>query len=183
MILSIDIGIKNLGFCVINYTDSLKTMNISFDLFVIDDKKTQDIVKYRINKILQFFDKIPVENPCTVIIERQVNHNTIAMELMYSIATAASMKFGAENVIIFAPNKKFTFIKEDYITKNLQHKRKSKQLAESFLKNNYSEMYEEFKKFDKKDDISDALNQALVYIVENKLVKEDMLTLRNFYSL
>jgi len=180
-IISIDIGTKNLGYSIIKYGDSLKTLDITFDIFIIDNKKTiKDTVKHRTERVIEFFKSLDIKDVDNVkiIIERQVSQNTIAMELMYSVATAAAMIYGNDNTIIFAPDRKFKYIKEEYSTKNLQHKKKSKEMTHYFLRNNYEINYEKYINFDKQDDIADSLNQALVYMVENKLVNEDMLQLR-----
>ena len=82
-ILSIDIGIHNLGYSLYDVDNN----KLFFDLYDIDEKisKNDNIILSRTKIINDFvkniFDKH--NNINTVIIEKQVNVNTMAMELMY----------------------------------------------------------------------------------------------------
>lgn len=174
-LLSIDIGTKNLGYTIVRNIDQLSTLsttNISFGIFKIGDSKT-DIVKHRISRLKEFLSEFP--STFTIVVERQVPQNTIAMELMYAIVAMATIMF--EDVFIFTPSFKFTFIKENYDTKNLKHKRKSIEMCKNYLKNN-EELLRQFNNLAKKDDVADSLNQALVYLVSNRLVSDSMKDLR-----
>jgi hypothetical protein len=109
-----------------------------------------------------------------VVIERQTQNNTVAMELMYALTSLAL--FFTDNIIIFDPKLKFTAINEEYNTKNLQHKKKSVSMASSFLAD-YPQALEIFNRLEKKDDVSDALNQGLIQLALMK--KIDMCELKN----
>ena len=185
-VLSIDIGFKNLGYCIFDFNTSeddddlefLFQIPILFNIFVIDDKHSSlDIVSYRNSKIIEFFESMPVCDE--IIIERQVPKNTIAMELMYAIDNCALMKYilwheverkeAVKHVHIFDPKIKFTFYKEPYDTKFKAHKKKSIKFAENFLSQHEDKkLLTSFKVFSKKDDISDAINQGLTWFISNK---------------
>ena len=115
-ILSIDIGIHNLGWCVMETNPN--TPYLEFGLYDIDeDNKNKDTVLYRTAKVHEFVKQIfDIYNVSTVIIERQVNVNTMAMELMYSLVS--SIYPYTRNIIIFDPKLKFTTLSLKYDTKN-----------------------------------------------------------------
>ena len=157
-ILSIDIGIKNLGWAYFN-NDLL-----TFDIYTIDDKKKskESVVMHRCKKVEEFFKQFEDKPIDYIVIERQVNNNTMAMELMYAITMKALTI--TENIFIFDPKLKFTFYNEEYTTKNKLHKKRSVEKAREYINTNYENMVETFESHDKLDDISDAINQGLTYI-------------------
>ena len=180
--LSIDIGIKNLGwtYIVVDEIEQRKKaitkcdecdvsffQNISelrFGIYSIDENKTykDSVVKWRCKKINDFFAMF--DSLDYIIIERQVNTNTMAMELMYAIVMKAMSVVGESNVFIFDPKVKFTFYGEEYTTKNKAHKKYSIAKATNILTQEYPELLDEFNKYNKKDDISDSLNQLLTFL-------------------
>ena len=201
-VLSIDIGYKNLGYCIVDFNttfdkvddededyEALLQLPMLFDLFTIDDKRSSlDIVSYRNSKIIEFFKNIPKCDE--IIIERQVPHNTIAMELMYSIDNCAIMNYinwhnvsekeAVKHIHIFDPKIKFTFYHEPYETKFKAHKKKSIKFATNYLnQHENSELIKKFKTFQKKDDVSDAINQCLTWFISTKKYawREVMLTI------
>ena len=178
-ILSIDIGIHNLGWCVMNTTseDEQNTF-IDFDLYDIDkENNNKDIVLYRTAKVHEFvkqiFDKYSVS---TVIVERQVNVNTMAMELMYSLVSAIYVY--TNNIIIFDPKLKFTTLSLKYDTKSKQHKKLSIYIVYNYLRHKYPDLVNKFMSYSKRDDISDAILMLLVYVYKND--KHKLITIRNY---
>ena len=172
-LLSIDIGTTNLGYTFIDFDTKcgLADMGIRFGIFRIDaGKKVKDsIVIHRIKKVKELFSLFPILD--YVIIERQVNINTEAMELMYAITSAAMLRVGDNCVTIFDPKLKFTHYHLKYDTKGKAHKRLSIQIAHEFLEAYYPELIDEFSMYEKKDDISDSLNQAIVWLRKNNMIK------------
>lgn len=182
-LLSIDIGRKNLGYSIILYDQSnaISDLDISFGIYTIDDLRVpKDIVTYRCEKIKQFFDNLNNDHSLTdIVIERQVPTNTIAMELMYCIVSTAINAVGSENVHIFDPKLKFSYIKEEYTTANKQHKKASIQYAKNVLsKQQDTKNLALMNSHSKKDDIADSLNQGLVWLSLNKKINCEMLILR-----
>lgn len=171
-LLSIDIGTSNLGYTFIDFDTEhgLADMGIRFGIFQIDaGKKVKDsIVIHRIKKVKELFSMFPILD--YVIIERQVNINTEAMELMYAIASAAMSRVSDNCVTIFDPALKFTHYHLKYNTKGKAHKRLSIQIANEFLEKYYPELIDEFSTYEKKDDISDSLNQAIVWLRKNNMI-------------
>ena len=180
MLFSIDIGPKNIGYCLYSLNDEEQRPPI-FSIFSIEDKiKNCKKIKSPISKITansvinrcaiikdffaEIFAKFPVE---FVIIERQVNLNTVCMELMYAITSMALNYVEASKIIIFDPKLKFTNLGIDYSTKNKEHKRLSVNVAKMYLN---GETLEQFEKYDKKDDIADAI---LMAVTVSKMLKEN----------
>jgi Holliday junction resolvasome RuvABC endonuclease subunit len=159
MSLSIDIGIKNLGWSIIDAEN-----NIDFGIYNVDEEivpkniKKIGVVHSRIWILKEFINGICDKNNInTIIIEKQVNRNTIAMELMYLLVTLCSEKVGIENVIIYDPKKKFTTLKMEYDTRNKAHKKKSIEIISRWLQENDKNNYVKLQNYDKKDDISDSI--------------------------
>ena len=84
--LSIDIGIKNLGFAIYNQIDSLDfgLYNINDDIKDPTNSKT-NVITERCKAVKRFFESLKFKSYEAVIIERQVANNSIACYLMYSI--------------------------------------------------------------------------------------------------
>ena len=157
MILSIDIGRRNLGWVIGNKE------TIKFGLYDIDEGKKYNSIIDRTRKIHELlgtlFSKYPIE---TVIIEKQVNKNTVAMELMYLFVSAAY--FYCKSVILYPPRLKFTSLAINYSTKNKAHKKLSISLIKNYLERYYPNDYSEFMNYSKQDDISDAALMLLTYM-------------------
>jgi Holliday junction resolvasome RuvABC endonuclease subunit len=151
-ILSIDIGIHNLGYALWD------TKTLSFGIINIDKYNNMNVVE-RCTKL--YLEINNLFNKCqfqTVIIERQVNLNTLAMELMYALTSI--MLYYTEDIIIFDPKLKFTKIRESYNTRNKEHKKKSIAYAKNILTHiNHSNEIDEF---EKQDDVSDAITQLII---------------------
>ena len=112
----------------------------------------------------------------TVIIERQINVNTMAMELMYALVSAIYPY--TDNIIIFDPKLKFTTLSLKYDTKNKQHKKLSINIINNYLNKYYSQHVNKFMGYTKRDDISDAILMLLIYIYKND--KQKLINIRNY---
>ena len=170
MILSIDIGRRNLGWAVGNEE------SLEFGLYDLDGEKNKYLsILARTERIHNFlkslFEKYNIE---TVIIEKQVNKNTVAMELMYLFVSA--VYFYCKKVILYQPVKKFTTLAIKYSTKNKEHKKLVVDIVQNYLEKYNPEAYEEFKGYRKKDDISDAILMMLTYMY--KTDKEELLKIK-----
>lgn len=164
-VLSIDIGTKNLALVVIE----CRTYRCVYSEIINVDanhKKSTNIINHRIEKIKSSIYSIKDRYTIvTVIIEKQVNKNGVAMCLMYSIATFAYEI--TNNVVIFDPKNKFKVNGLNYTTENRAHKRLSIEIAKLFS--------DAVNKYDKQDDVADAINQAICYIAPEYYTK----TIRN----
>lgn len=176
-ILSIDLGIKNLGYSLISYTHygklSFEDLHIDFGIFNIADNLTKktNIVVGRCNTLHDFFCDIVEDGYVIdfVIIERQVSRNTMAMELMY--ATTAIAMFHCSDIIIFDPKNKFNKLDIEYSTESKKHKKQSTNYARNLIMKKYEDLLPTFDSYEKKDDISDSLNQAFVWMLENGMIR------------
>ena len=170
--LSIDIGIKNLGF-VIYYQNGSEATTFDFGLYNINDD-IKDITNYKTNVITErckavkhFFQSLKFKSYEAIIIERQVVNNSIACYLMYGIATE-SLNY-TNNVIIFTPAEKFKTFGISYNTKSKAHKQLSITLASNLITKHFPEMIHKFNTFEKKDDIADAINQLITVLYQRKI--------------
>lgn len=186
-ILSIDIGVKNLGYTIFSYDNpptSIVDYNISFGIFNITSNisKKDDTVSGRCKVIQRFFSTLSSTYTFDhIIIEKQVQTNTIAMELMYSIYSF-SLTY-TPSIYIFDPKLKFNYIHVPYDTKNKAHKKQSIEYATTTISTIYPDSLPSFLSNTKKDDISDSLLQGLTYISMNNLTEETHLSLRKLYNI
>lgn len=186
-ILSIDLGIKNLGYSLIVYNKfgklSFEEIKIEFGIFNIAENlpKKSNVVVGRCSVLHDFFCEIVEEKGYVidfVIIERQVSNNTMAMELMY--ATTAIALYHCPDIIIFDPKNKFNKLNIEYSTESKKHKKQSSNYARNLIMKEYEELLPKFDSYEKKDDISDSLNQCFVWMLENgmlKISKEEFLNI------
>ena len=181
-ILSIDLGIKNLGYAIISYSKlgpkQLEDLVISeLDIFNIEEqfKRKVDIVNNRCNAIYTFFMMLKEKYVKFdyVIIERQVNKNTMAMELMYACAMCCKTVFNVD-FINFDPKDKFLKLDLAYTTTNKLHKKQSIKMAHALIKRIWNDWEPMFNSHNKKDDISDALNQCLVWMLTNNFLQYEI---------
>ena len=186
-ILSIDIGIKNLGYSIISYTKlgkkDLNELNIEFDIFDISQhlKKKGNIVCSRCDALINFLqEQIEIHGQFErVIIERQVNTNTMAMELMYAITMGIKALIPEADIVIFDPKDKFLKLGLEYSTKSKAHKKQSIQYAQKIISLYHPQLMEYFEQFDKKDDVSDAINQCLVWMLSNGFLRLNVENYKN----
>lgn len=165
--LSIDLGLKHLGYAIIRYDKEgikrFEDLTLSFGLLDISRSST---VQSRCEVINQF---ISSERWDCVIVERQVHSNIRMMELMYScVMCCVSHDI---NVQLFDPKMKFKNI--EYTTRNKQHKKLSINIFTDVLRQHYSmDLLQRFNNETKKDDIADAANQAITYLMNvNELIE------------
>ena len=169
--LSIDIGII-LGFAIYYQIGSEATA-LDFGLYNINDdikdhtNTKTNVVSERCKAIKRFFESLEIKRFEAVIIERQVASNSIACYLMYAITTEA-LNY-TNNVIIFTPAEKFKTFQIPYSTTNKQHKRLSITSASNLITKNFPKMTHKFNSFEKKDDISDAINQLFTVLYQNNI--------------
>lgn len=183
-LLSIDIGVHNLGYALLFTPDSkqikehkFKDLQLTFGVYDVEEgirkvpKQFRESIVIGRAKSLQMFMNTLTEKYIldVIVIERQVNSNTKAMELMGVYAGIA--QFYTDNIKIFDPKLKFTKIHETYCTESKQHKKQSIKYAERVLYTYYKTHLEHFYECDKRDDYSDALNQAIVYGIDEGYIR------------
>ena len=185
-IISIDIGLKNMAFAYVTIENG-NILSIDFELYDLEDygiqKKSSGAVVNRCTAVKEIFNQA-IQNfeTTNVIIEKQVPSNESAMCIMYSLYTMAINHLDAEDVCLFDPKMKFTNLNLSYNTRNKAHKKYSVELARKLLKNlGYTELLERFNDHEKRDDIADAINQAIVWSYKNKILEH--LTVKDLYEL
>ena len=163
-ILSIDLGIKNLGYAIISFKAerslTFSDFVISFGTYNLDstmDHKRNHMTE-RCKAMHEFFKSITSQTTFDqVIIEKQVDKSPMNMSLMIAATTCAYQY--TDKVMLFEPRLKFTRVDIEYSTVKKAHKRLSVELARNILQ--YNPEAEELKKaFDgyrKQDDIADAI--------------------------
>jgi Holliday junction resolvasome RuvABC endonuclease subunit len=164
-ILAIDIGKKNLGWCL--YKDG----QITYGLYNTESQISSKDIKQHgqtvcrlavLTKWLKHF--IHREKPTKLVVEKQVISNVVAKQLEASILTVA-MLFRIE-CMTYDPKNKFKYLNQTYDSKKKEHKKIAIQYATKIL-NKFGNDLEEFNKYDKQDDISDAICMAYMTYTED----------------
>lgn len=174
LIVSIDIGRKNLGYTIAK-ASNFKNTNIHeviFESNVFDlkeDSRKGEIILQRVFALKKFITKIINDEVECIIIERQVPNNLIAMELMYSICSIFSNY--TSNIIIFDPKLKFTKLSQIYETKNKHHKLQSinnmRKIMDMIENPSFVNMRSLLSDVKKRDDMADSFNQLLIVASTN----------------
>ena len=203
--ISIDIGKINTGFAIINEFEELTigllnitTAKVNTTNQILKDTFESEINKLKLKKSISIvlyrglilktffniiFDKFRINK---VIIERQSQHNPTAQEIEYMITGLCLNK--TNDIIIFNPINKFSYINIKYDTKNKAHKKLSINIVHKLLEillevnmsldpenDNIKNILNFFNGLDKKDDIADAI--YMLYITYDIDLMKDVSTL------
>ena len=168
-ILSLDIGTKNFGYALISKS------SLKFGVFAIGSN-----IKKRYDILSDFLTKVIKENNVEyVVIEKQVHVNTVGMCIMYMLFSICSTILDSSHVDLFVPLQKFKVLKLPYNTSRKQHKKQSIEYARNLISHKYPTELQEFDKLCKKDDVADAFNQGIIWILMKRLWDDlDIDTLR-----
>ena len=166
--LSIDIGIRHLGYSI------LTEDGLTFGLFDIVDayksdpelKAVKHVAVQRAWVLNRFLSRLIKEHKIKqVIVERQVQTNTVAMELVHTIVGICVAWI--PKIIIFDPKKKFTMMHVKYSTKNKAHKKLAVSMCREALEKLYPDLVTDFDQHDKQDDIADSI---LMNLLVNRVI-------------
>lgn len=150
--IAVDIGVKHFAYCVIN--------NYEIDFNIIElSKNNNDII----NDLIEFIE-IYNSFHFVLIIEQQVINNVKAMIIQNILMTICKLK--NIDYVLFNPKLKFNYIEGEKIKLSYkQRKNKSIDYARIYLNKFHKEqnMLDIFEKFDKKDDVADAIVMAVMY--------------------
>jgi hypothetical protein len=168
-VLSLDLGTKNFAW---SYLSELENrFFVDFDLMCLDKKNSRSVYDNRIESLKEFFEMITKKYVIeVVVIEKQVKMNYACCNLVYAIITIC--KFLGLPYFQFSPLWKFTSIQQEYTCKKKAHKGLSIRNCIKFLEMYCEDGLEKFKKYKKRDDIADSINQGIVYCL-----------LKNFWNL
>lgn len=175
--LSIDIGKINLGFAILEASrelhigildmthQTISSTNESLNnVFKEKSKRTNlkrihSVVLQRGFVLKDFIESVQeVFKISKVIIERQSQMNPTAQEIEYMITGLFLSTI--QDIVIFNPVNKFSYVGLKYDTKNKAHKKLSVNVITKLLEATPSEDF--FKSLPKKDDVADAVYMAFV---------------------
>lgn len=193
IIISIDVGEKNLGYTVAqaatfdNLTE-LSKIKFQSGVYNLNIKRGKNsIIISRVDALSKFIDFIIKsfgDDVFGLIIEKQVSKNYSAMEMMYSIIGLIYQY--TKNIFIFDPKLKFNAIDQIYSTVNKSHKKLSILNMEKLLKSNLSESFSDLNELlissKKKDDIADSFNQLIIYLSMNNLINLSIEDIKKLYE-
>lgn len=193
LILSVDMGEKNLGYTIAKskfFNNETKISDIEFysGVYDLNTRGKNNIVISRINSLSNFLNYINSiyvdEKLFAFVIEKQVPTNLAAMEMMYGLI-GLIFQF-TKNIFIFDPKLKFNLIGQIYSTINKSHKKQSIKNMETFLNYNLSESFSNLSNLlistKKKDDIADSFNQLMVYLSNNNFINLSLDELSKLYN-
>ena len=179
ILLSIDVGIRNLAYIIIKIEDENhfilewnvmelcdKDVNASkvnnIDLGVVMKNKLKDIAnRYKFNKIL---------------IENQIGQNAIKMKSIQNMIVMyfITENYGTDEIVNYNANNKLKyFVKEK--TTYTQRKKISKEVTHKLCEKYYADNIDYYKNSKKKDDLADCLLQLLDYMKKNNYINNEYL--------
>lgn len=189
-LLSIDCGIKNLAYCVMEFETQSKKMSIIdwniIDLTEEDDHQKRDFYKTSNTLIAKLSDKFVIDNDCEpfdyVLIENQpVQKNPVMKSIqivIYTFFTMLSHQYGNDTIVklVSACNKLKVHYKPDKPTADkptpLSYKDK-KLLSITYTRHYLNTILvdevnlQKFEKERKKDDLADSFLQCVQFIEKN----------------
>ena len=180
-IISIDIGIKNFAYVVINSDDDSSGVCKIEDWNIVElcDKNTNaskvdlievsETMKEKFSEIFEnnYFDMILIEN--------QIGRNAIRMKMLQGMVVMYFIMIGysKESILNYnAINKLKNFMKGKQKTTYQERKKMSKDICKGLVENKFTNMNELYNKSKKKDDLADCLLQGLDYLKKNTPICE-----------
>ena len=181
-VLSIDIGTKNFGYCIIQYYSSNLSNPSSHFKYSFNTIEIGTNIQSRYTILKKFLKKVTDTYELSYIfIEKQVRQNTVAMCVMYMLYSMCCEYVPKECIKLFVPLQKFKVFSLPFSCKNKKHKKLSVMYAENFLWNTNEKAYEKLQGFKKKDDVCDALNQCICSMYLNGMLELDKKDIKSMY--
>ena len=182
-ILSIDVGIRNLAYILLEVKDVNQHEIIQWDVLELIEKtdKAAKVDNTVIGKSLckQLDEVLEQKKIDKILIENQIGQNAIKMKSIQGMINMyfVMRNYDIDNIINYnAVHKLKSFIGNTKTTYN-ERKKKSKQITQCLCKNYYGEdMYSYYCSYKKKDDLADCLLQALDYIRRQNYLNDSFYT-------
>ena len=172
IILSIDIGKKNLGYTI--YNENIFKFGLFNITQKIKEKKLNENIEDRNQVLIRWLNRQRKRyNITKIVVEKQVIKNVVAMCIESCILTFALMY--KLDFLVFDPKNKFTFTEDRYDSKKKEHKKLAIKYAINTIKNIDESLLEIFNQYEKKDDISDSIVMALMSHPNTDLKKYKMI--------
>lgn len=167
IILSIDIGKKNLGYTI--YSPNSK---FRFGIFNITEelkkRKLKENIEGRNTILIKWLTHIKHKYDITkIVVEKQVIRNVVAMCIQSCITSYAIMK--KIEIISFDPKLKFKFTGDTYNSQKKEHKKLAIKYATKTINEIKPKAIKKFSLYKKQDDISDSIVMALMSHSETDL--------------
>jgi len=171
IILSIDVGIRNLAYIIIKVNSNIEHEILKWDVLELIDKneKANKVQNTYIGKSLcrQFDTILPNYSIDIILIENQIGKNAIKMKTIQGMINMyfVMREYDICKILNYnAVHKLKPFIQNKKTTYN-ERKKLSKKVTQCLCENYYDETISQFyKSFKKKDDLADCLLQCLDYI-------------------
>lgn len=178
LLLSIDVGIRNLAYVVFNINEHTKETSIiewsivelcakSENACKVDNTKIGINMNYEMTKLVDkfVFDKVVIEN--------QIGKNAIRMKSIQSMIMMffITKEYDSEQIINYnAANKlKFTGLKKSTYS---ERKKIGKDVSRQICSLHFCDWLEFYEACSKKDDLADCLLQIIDYSVKNNHISD-----------
>ena len=174
-ILSIDVGIRNLAYVIVEVID-VDTHHITkwdvLELIEPDEKAAKvDNTKIGLSLYKQLDEVLEGHQLDKILIENQIGQNAIKMKCIQGMINMyfVMRQYDIETIINYNAVHKLKYFLKDAKTTYNERKKKSKEITQCLCKQYYGpEMYEYYFSFKKKDDLADCLLQAIDFIRKEK---------------
>jgi|SaaInlStandDraft_4_1057021.scaffolds.fasta_scaffold123008_2 hypothetical protein len=161
--LSIDVGIKNLGYII--YDTDLSRI-IKWDIIMLCETNASKVDMITLGKTMneKFKETFTPYQIDYVIIENQIGFNAIRMKSVQSMVTMYFIHNGIDNICYWNASNKLKDYGLPKKTTYAQRKKESINITKSQITEHYPEYLDFFMSHKKKDDLADAYLQYVSYI-------------------
>jgi hypothetical protein len=169
--ISFDIGIKNLGYCIIELIDTQNIKILEWDIINLckDNEKTKNISIFQLcSRLMYELETRFIDNSIIPVIENQPVLKNPKMKSIQMMVYSYFVLIGVTNIHLFSPRNKL----DVYTGPPVECKLKSKYSRRKYLSVKYTEYIIKnnpnyisiIDKYKKKDDLADALLQIMTFL-------------------